>query len=57
MIKSYTHLDVRNAFLKSTAKQLTTLPHPVINCACILEFETGLIIAEDVQLRIGSANN
>ena len=57
MIRSYTHSDVRNAFLKSATKQLTVLPQPVKKCVCILEFEAGLITAEDVELRIGSTNN
>lgn len=41
MIKSYTHLDVRNAFVKCAAKQLTTLPRPVIKCACIWNLKQG----------------
>lgn len=48
MIRIYTHSTVRNVFLKSAVKQLTTLPHPVMKCTCILEFEAGLIAAEDV---------
>lgn len=57
MIGIYPHSAVRNAFLKSKVKQLTTLPHPVIKCMCILEFEAGLLAAEDILLRIGSTDN
>lgn len=36
MVRSYTHLDIRNALVSSAAKQLTTLPHPIIKiCATV----------------------
>lgn len=54
MIRIYTHSAVRNAFLKSAVKQLTTLSHLVIKCMFILEFEAGLVAAEDIFLRIGN---
>lgn len=57
MIRIYTHSAVRNAFLKRAVKQLTTLPHLVIKCMCILEFEAGLVAVEDILLRIGSTDN
>lgn len=43
MIRIYTHSAVRNAFLKSAVKQLTTLSHSVMKCTGILEFEAGLL--------------